>query len=908
MPDRSAPVVSPGKRTIVDRFHNPVTAWLVLAVSLVITVAGWYIASAYAEARARDRFNHTVDSARVAIAKRMQEYENVLRGGVGLFVASDDVSRKDWHDYVATLKIDTYWPGIQGIGFSRMIRPENLRNHVEAVRAEGFPEYRVLPEGQRDMYSAIVYLEPFTGRNLRAFGFDMYAEPVRRAAMEMARDSGEPAVSGRVTLIQETSRDVQPGFLMYLPVYTPGMPTDTTEERRAAIAGFVYSPFRIRDLMQGILGSEAADLSFQLYDTDVRADDLLYDSLAGTVKARQTRIDPTFTATVPISLPGRTWTAVIASTAAFEEEMSSNQPAFVAIAGLIVDLLLFAMIMSLAQRHQAAVAGERRSTALLVEVEEANRFTRQLIEIASVMVVGLDKDGRVTLFNRMAESVSGFAAAEMLGHPWQERLVDSTDGPAFAQAIQSGREQEELVCGTVTRDGERRLIAWRMGAVPGEREVHTLLFGIDVTAETARSAELEQYRHHLEEAVAARTEELNNARLEAESANRAKSIFLANMSHELRTPMNAILGFTHLVQRDTRDMAQQERLERITTAANHLLAILNDILDISNIDAGRLHLESRNFRLDNVVFNAAALFSDKAAEKGLHFGFEMAPDLAEKYLGDAVRLQQVLANFCSNAVKFTDQGTISLLVRCEEKGLDHDLIRFEVRDSGIGVAPEILARLGETFSLGDASATRKYGGSGLGLAICCRLAKQMGGSVGGRRESEGGSTFWFTARLAKGSDAVAPSAVPPAALLSPTERDLRERHAGARILLAEDNAINQDVMRELLADVGLDLDVANDGRQAIAMAREQTYAIVLLDIQMPVTDGLTAAREIRALPGYPTVPILALTANAYPNDRDASFAAGMNAHLGKPVNPDELYGALLEWLDRTAMPSATGAE
>lgn len=902
--DRGNSPLPPDPTDFARRFRPEISAWVVLAISLLTTLAGWYVADQHAQVRARERFDHEVELARLAIAKRMQEYQNALRGGIGLFRASDVVTRKDWHDYVATLELETYWPGIQGMGFSLMVAPSDLESHQQNLRIEGFADYSVYPKGIREQYSAIVYLEPFAGRNLRAFGFDMFSEPVRRAAMERARDTGTAAVSGRVTLVQETGEDVQQGFLMYLPVYRAGARIDTEEERRAAILGFVYSPFRVRDLMRGILGDGPPGLEFSIYDDrEIKAEALLYDS-RGSAPAGARQRQAALSTVRHIELPGRYWTVSFESSPTLEQEIGSTQPAVVAVAGVAVDLLLFAIILTLARQRRQAATSAGQLARLLTEVSEANNFSRQLIETANVMVVGLDATGKIAIFNHMAETICGRSAAEVLGQPWFGFIVPKDVCGDLADAFLRIPETQSFP-GTheypiVAHNGEKRLISWKTSVVPGNKtQLRTLSFGIDITDDTARVAELEEHRHHLEDMVARRTRELEDARQEAETANRAKSLFLANMSHELRTPMNAILGLTHLIQRDTRDMAQLERLEKVSTAANQLLGILNDILDISNIEANRLTLDLRTFRLENTIFNTAALFSDKAAEKGLELDLDIDPNLAAGYRGDPIRLQQILTNFCSNAIKFTDSGAIVLQVRRLEIGTDADLIRFEVRDSGIGMPADMLASIGKAFTQADATATRKYGGTGLGLAICKRLVEHMGGEMGASSTPGQGSTFWFTIHLGKDKEAVPPGqGVIPGPLLSATERDLRERHAGTRVLLAEDNPINQEVIRELIDDAGLAVDVAGDGYQALALARTNPYRLVLLDIQMPGLDGIAVARDIRHIQGYAQIPVLALTANAFEEDKEKCLAAGMNAHLGKPVDPEELYTALLHWLDQ----------
>ena len=536
---------------------------------------------------------------------------------------------------------------------------------------------------------------------------------------------------------------------------------------------------------------------------------------------------------------------------------------------------------------------ERRLQELNTKLIQAESFTRGVADNLPVRVAYWDSDARCRFANKVYCEWIGRSLDQVLGKTKAEIFDDeeTSERRAYTRRALEGVPQK-FETEEIGADGRHG--TWEVQYIPdvqrGQvRGMFTL--ATDVTASRRAQADLQTLNLEL---VAARDL--------AQDAAQAKSAFLANMSHEIRTPMNVIIGLTHLMQRDAHDAATADRLAKVGDAAMHLLDIINDILDLSKIDAGKLVLAPVDFTVDALLARAAAMITDSARRKGLALTVDRG-DLPHALRGDALRLSQILVNLLSNAVKFTARG--SVVLRCDvlaQAGSDWT-IRFSVRDTGEGISPEVLQRLFAPFEQADGSTTRRFGGTGLGLSIARELAQLMGGVVGVESEPGRGSEFWFTAKLQSASASAQALAGPPlhgaAVANRDLERTLKQRHAGARVLLADDNRVNQQLATELLRLVDLQVEVADNGRIAVDMARRGAFDMILMDMQMPEMDGLEATRRIRAEPRLDATPVVAMTASAFGADRDACLAAGMNDHIGKPVNPAVLYDKMLRWLDES---------
>ncbi|MDZ4314755.1 MAG: PAS domain S-box protein [Azonexus sp.] len=535
--------------------------------------------------------------------------------------------------------------------------------------------------------------------------------------------------------------------------------------------------------------------------------------------------------------------------------------------------------------------------------EDNLRKLSQAVEQSPESIVITDKNSVIEYVNAACLKSTGYAAEALIGQ--NPRIFNSgLTSPMVYERLWATLSQGKPWAGQFCNRRKNGEVFYEHVRIAPIRDAcgevtHYVAVKEDITEKKRIAEELDSYREHLEEMVASRTVELAHAKDAAESANKAKSAFLANMSHEIRTPMNGVMMLTHLLRQTPLDPNQQEKLGKIVGSAEHLLSVINNILDISKIEAGKLSLEVSDFSLREISGKALSVIQEKAGEKGIRLQLSLDPALPVIVHGDATRVSQALLNYLGNALKFTEQGEIALHVQLLAAEGDRVKVKFSVTDTGVGIERDVLDRLFNTFEQADNSTTRKYGGSGLGLAITRHLAKMMAGETGVESEPEKGSKFWLTATF-DCAQTLNHSAIdlPPAPPRLVAEEVLKRDFKGIHVLLCEDNEINQEVIMELLSGLGFVVDVAENGAVGIGLAIQNRYSLILMDMQMPVVDGIEATRELRQMQDYLSVPIVAMTANAFEADRQACFAAGMDHFISKPVNPDALFDLILSALNR----------
>lgn len=675
--------------------------------ALLLTAVAVAMMESFQLDRAQSQFEFRAAEITEKIRARMLSYEQVLRGGVALFAASDDVSRNDWAVYVETLALAKTFPGLQGIGYSLRLDAADLERHVATVRASGFPDYAVYPDGDRDEYHTIVFLEPFDWRNQRAFGYDMFTEPTRRAAMELARDSGETVISGAVTLVQETGEEVQAGFNLYLPVYRRGSPTATVAQRREALAGFVYSPFRVNDLLQGILGAEPKAIHLEIFDGVGPTEDALMYSSSPT-PAR----DGLFDRRVTLELANHAWTLRFSSDPTFGGGVEQWRTRVVLVVGVTISLLLFLTVWAFASR--------RRRGEVFSHV------------IASALdgVIMIDHEDTILEFNPASEQLFGYSRGEAVGRKMADLIVPAhlreRHLRGLARFVESGAGAlagRTVETEAMRRDGTTFPVEVAITRTGSTSPPQFSGFVRDISERKDRQQALLRMNTELEHRVAERTHEIE--------------AFAYSVSHDLRGPLRAMDGFSAELQRlyaDRLDKTGRHFVERIRAGAMRMGQLIDDLLQLSRVSQKPIHRSEVD--LSEVALGVLTQLRTEDPEREVSTEIETTVPVS----GDPRLLQVVLDNLLRNAWKFSSKTHDARIVfGCRTQG---DETVYFVKDNGAGFDATYADSLFTPFQ--RLHSEQEYPGTGIGLATVQRVVHRHGGRVWAESAEGHGATFWFT--------------------------------------------------------------------------------------------------------------------------------------------------------------------
>lgn len=681
--------------------------------ALALTLGAWLSARRDAEVDARSRFDIRAAEIAIAVQGRMLDYEQVLRGAVGLFAASERVSREEWDAYVRTIAIERTYPGIKGVGYLAHVPAGQKQTFEQAMQRERVPEFRIFPPGERADYAPALYLAPLDESNRRAIGFDMYSEAARRSALEQARDGNAAVITGAVTLVQDVQEvqragiGIPRGFLMYLPVYRRGAPAETLAQRRAALAGFVFAPFRFRDLMASVAGAEPG-VTVTLTDvTDPSQPVVLHEIIPEGLRERRT--PPLFSRTDDFPVAKRLWRQETASLPALEAEIVSNRPSIALASGLAISALLLLIVWSLSTTRERAHELAEHMTVALRASEE-----RLQLALASSHLALFDWDVATGLVHLSAEwsvMLGGEPLPTLVPIQQLQQLIHPEDAAAVGaqvEAMLSGLQNQYRVEHRVRRrDGGWKWI--ESSARVNERDA-----GGRALRVTGANADIE----------------------ERKAVEQLKSEFIATVSHELRTPLTSMLGSLALLREGSAGELSADARKFVDMAyenSERLTALVNDILDMERIEAGRVDMELKDVDLAALLREAMDLNAAYAERHGVRFALEGGA-AGLRVRADPERLMQVLTNLLSNAAKHSPRGA-DVTLWAEAAG---GFVRIAVTDRGAGIAPAFLPRLFGKFEQAD----RAHGGTGLGLAISKALVERMRGSIGCDSVPGKGSTFW----------------------------------------------------------------------------------------------------------------------------------------------------------------------
>jgi signal transduction histidine kinase/CHASE1-domain containing sensor protein/ActR/RegA family two-component response regulator len=921
--------------------------YLILLLGFCFTLLVYHYFSKLTYEQDRIRFARSMQEIDDKVKLRIATSITLLRAGTGLFAASDRVNATEFARFVEQIELQKNYPGVLGIGYSRKFSSEEKADLIARMVREGVEDFRISPEYDRDEYHAILYLEPGDEPNKEAIGFDMFTEPARREAMERARDTGMPTASGRVQLVQEHKIAVEQrqwGFLMYVPVYRKYARVSNEDRRRRALAGFVYSPYRIDDFLAPIVKEKNYDVSFEVYDgAEAKPENLLSNA------AIDRSSEPLFDHPSRFEVAGRQWTIQYATKPSFA--ISSGRPLlkYTVIIGLLLSLLFFAVtraeIRARARAEHAAEEVRQSEATIRKTLSEREKAEEALREAAEALN---EANQRALLeYERLTERIKGLAQALGTARELTEVFrglreftnasipcngffvslydpvrdvrtacygwadgdeLDVSELPPMAvttlgpnsRAVRTG----EVVITNNYMRAQRGHPGVIVGPDNGMRPESSMAVPMAVMGRIIGTIEVQSYQpsayrpEHVTAmgmaanltAVAIENVRLlkleRTAREAAEESNRLKDEFLATVSHELRTPLTAILGWSRLIEGGTLDAAvTHQAVETIGRNAKAQAQIIDDILDVSRIITGNLYLDLNPLDVKPIVENAINVVRQTADAKGIRIETQFEPSPA-MISGDANRLQQVVWNLLSNAVKFTNSGG-RVCVKVSRVGA---AAQISVSDSGQGISKEFLPFVFDRFRQADSTTTRQHGGLGLGLAIARHLVEIHGGTISADSKGEGGGAT-FTIRLPLLDATNGASDFSEASNHKPARP---QSLSGLNVLLVDDDSDTLKLMETALTRREANVTAVSSANEAIRAITRKRPDVLVSDIAMPDEDGYGLIEKIRSLErgGPDNIPAVAITAYAKDEDRERALSSGFQIYLAKPVELTELISVV----------------
>lgn len=860
------------------------TGVLVAVVGIVCSVAFWKSVSDVKKAHVNSAFEGRSKEVTESIDRSLKETILRFEALNAFWLASREVTRTEFQRFVMPL-LDAS-ESIQALEWIPRTSAE-MRDAVELdARQDGAAGYQFTEAGEdgamverrpAEMYFPVLYIEPLEGNEM-ALGFDLGSEPQRKKALMKAWKTRHPVATAPVDLVQ-LPVDERKGFLLIYPVF------------KSDSEGYVLAVFKSGKMISAGIGSVVADdLDVFVYDVaDSGEGELIHkicDDDSPHLSFAAGTEDPGSIYREEINMAGRRWVVVARATPEFNKKFSLWMGAWPV---LLVGLALTALVVLLVVNRQRALARlsvwyhdmeleVKKRTDALSNSEERLHLA---VSGAKIGVWHWDIRANRVEWSDLCGEILGIPKSEdvtferFLGalHPEDQELTNLAVESALEKHAEYGVEYR-----SIWPDGSTHWVEAIGQGYYDEEGQPTIMRGILMNITARKESE----------------EALRSARDEAEKANQAKSEFLANMSHEIRTPMNGVLGMTELLLQTQLNAKQRDFGEMAYESAENLLALLNDILDLSKIEAGELELQAYPFRLRKSVNGIAKLMAVQAEAKNLALDCHIDDDVPDGLIGDEGRLGQVLLNLIGNAVKFTERGNVTVSVSLRKRAGENVTLHFAVCDTGIGISQRDMDYIFKAFCQADSSMTRRFGGTGLGLNISKSIVEFMHGELFVESELGKGSTFYFTCNLEM--DGTVEDVMPVVLPLADTTSD-EQSLRGLNVLLVEDNRVNQRVAAGFLEIDGHRVTVANDGRIALELLSRQTFDLVLMDIQMPVMNGFDATREIRRLEaesGASHLPVVAMTACAMKGDREKCLEAGLDAHIAKPVQADELRRVISE--------------